>query len=383
MRAALITLLLGCLLGCAPEGPAEIEGDGLVFVNGEPGAWVPDLGHGPERPSFVEFGMIPFGERVDHTFYLRNDDPTPVVIEKMSASCNCTVPTLLYREADGTAVAGDPTSKGALISVPPGAVLEVTLQIDTNRILQRNIDKYNFVRMTTNSLNTVFVELESHIIVDLAFQATPSPLHLDRIPASGGGSATSEVIRANDTGSRLTGVVLEAPENAVVTVEETWRANLDLWSVRMELLPPLEPGLLQGTLVLEVETVDGQPYFPFEVPWTAYVIPDVEFVPARLHVGTLALGEKGLGKAELVCHLPGHRVRIVDGEVTGDWSDHLELEWLPLETDANSRSPRWELRLTVEPGIQDEVFSGEILLRLDDDQFPTLELPYVGLISSS
>ena len=83
--SALLLASLGLLAACgdAPEvTSSETEGQArkglapLVHADEDPG-----------RPGFFDFGTVPHGETVRHTFLLENTEPRPLTIQQLHVGC--------------------------------------------------------------------------------------------------------------------------------------------------------------------------------------------------------------------------------------------------------------------------------------------------------
>jgi len=361
--------------GDAPSEGADDGGRGLVFVPGEAPA-EPSYGEGPARPYFHDFGRVPDGEVAEHVFRLRNTDPRPVAIKRVVPSCGCTVPSVRYVADDGSLVHGEPiTSKAPeLLSIPPGALVELALRIETADIRDKNVDKLLMVTVTTDSPNGYYLTLETHIVASRPFELVPNGIQLGAVAVNGGGGGAIEAVRALGFDERLTGVLRTPPG---VTAELVPRDPPDgrAWTVSARLAPPLELGAWKGELLLATETAAGEPGEPLVVPMAARVVPDLQCDPARL---VFYADPGAFGHTTLSSLLPGHRLRVLEAAVDPAHRELLAVSFEPAHPDGEGRSGEWTLRLEPRDPLATEadLLSGEVVLRLDDAQHPEVRVPY-------
>lgn len=323
------------------------------------------------RRNFHDFGNVPDGEVVEHTFRLLNTDHDPVTIRSANASCGCTVPSLGYRDADGELVEGQSAVPGEVLRVPPGTVMELTLRVDTHHVATKNRDKLVSVHLATSSLQGAYRSFEAHVIADLAFQAVPESIDLGEVPAGGGGVGSTAVIQDGATGAVIDGLA-EVPEGVAAEIQYEERMGQPHWIVNATLEPPLELGRIVRTLKLATRTPDGEPGPPFRLKLTALVVRDLTVTPQRLLIRSSDPNE-----VILKARLPGMRVRILSSAVEGEGAEHLDLELEPYDLDPSGSSSQWTVRLTRSSALDVEVAAGNVVLQLDDAQYPSLEIPYV------
>ncbi len=357
----------------APTADAEPPG----AVSGHEGHGHEGHGHGAlpgqARPYYHDFGAVPDGEVAQHVFRLRNSDPVPVTISRMSPSCGCTVPFVSYTNADGVVVQGDATNEPEILTVPPGALVELGVVIDSVRIREKNVHKLMQVRVTTTSEADPFLTLECSILVEQPFRALNTDLR--RMPVSVGGKTTAQVLPVGSSGARIAALGA-VPDGLVASlVQEEGR---DAWRVEVEALPPIPLGIFQREIELQSETKDGMPGRPFLLRISGGGIADVELRPPQV---ILREGGDDGGKEALVtlaANVPGMRLLVLSAEPGGSARDSIRVEFEPVEPDSAGRSSQWNLRVRALPDAVDKRFSGTVVVRTDDPQHPELSLTYAS-----
>ena len=361
VRALFLALPLGLLAGCAPEP------GGLVVV-GE----VQD----PARPYYHDFGEVAPGTPLEKVFTLENREGRPVRVLKVDTSCACTVPSLRAVSREGgveRVVKGDPFDPVTKLVIPPGAVAEVTLRVDAEAVRKPNVDKLVTVRVTTDSPRTPYLGFEAHLVVIEHFQVTPSTVDFGRVPTSTGAVVELGVVPLDGSERRL-GAVLAQPEGVQATVAPHPAALDRGWLVDVRLDAGRAPGVVKGELELEVLDVDGSPAAPLEIPVRGLVVPDIGLSPPMFSLR--AEGDE-IAHEIVVRSWDGRRRFLVEEvRVLGEWAGLLEASATPELPDASGRSPRWTVRLVGAPvDAAGELPSGSVVVTLDDDEQPRLEVP--------
>src|SRR5262245_6872067 len=117
VRRALTAVVTAVVLGAASCRRATPPA-GLVVVN--------PVGN---RPTFFDFGTVPYGQPIEHVFRIRNDEAVPVTIKDLLPSCSCSSPRISYVAKDGSVVQGDGASRERVITLPSGAVADLVVKI--------------------------------------------------------------------------------------------------------------------------------------------------------------------------------------------------------------------------------------------------------------
>ena len=361
----------------AGSSDSDAGGSGLVFLRDEDA--VGPSASEQARPYYHDFGSVMDGERVSHTFRLRNTEPAPVSILRVVPSCGCTVPTLRALLADGEVLPGAPINSGedVLLEIPPDAILELDFSIDTRDVTTKNVDKLVQVQLTTDAKATYYIGLEAHIYVERPFDVVPPALRLGKIPVNGGGRGSVQIVRAGKFQRNLTEVI-DPPEGLRVELFREDVAGHAVWRVQVEVDPPVAPG--GRTLPILVGTVseDGTPGSPLRFPVTWDAVADVQTQPPRLAFPAKRDAEAE-APATVATLLEGHRIRVVDARVSAEHAAFMDVGFSPVEPDSDGRSSRWSLLLKTRPPLPEgqDLLQGQIDIELDDPQNPEMSLPYV------
>ena len=372
--AVLVALAtLGPLAACGSDAPQAAASDtqwGLVVIPEDPahhGVLPEDLEAQGIRPYYHDFGRVPVGETIQHVFQLENTDPQPVTITRMQASCGCTKPSIRYVDADGREVKGTSGRDGKVLVVPPGEVAELSFRIDTKKTqpLSHNTGKLYTVTMVTDSPNRAHLRLETHVLVENAFQVTPNPIDLGRVPASAGGEATTDIIQLAGIGARIVGVG-PLPGGVEAEVVEQEVLGRPVWTLQVSLVPPMDKGPVQHEIELMTEDPEGLPYFPLPIEVRAYAVDDIEWSPIRFVLRGAAEGD-GAPESVLTLYslLSGEDLKITAARLEGQGTDGLELTYRALAPDTRGRSKRWELTLRPRPSFGDAIVRGEAVIELE------------------
>ncbi|MFT5284306.1 MAG: hypothetical protein ACI8TQ_000462 [Planctomycetota bacterium] len=387
---------------CGSEGSeeADISGAGLVVV-----AQVPletgDLGHlddehghthvpnslglmseeelgGPIRSYYHNFGTVADGDVAAHTFQLRNSDRLPVTITRMSPSCGCTVPSVRYFAEDGSTVRGLPSNEPEILVIPPGAMVELDIHIDTNTVKSKNVTKLMQVRITTDSQNDPYLTLECSITVEQAFYVDGDFLSLGNMPISIGGEGRTEISLIGDSASRLSGIGI-LPPGLSAELNQQAIIGRPVWELIARVEPPLKLGNFTGQIELLTEGADGEARPPLLINLRGSAIPDIAVSPPRFFFQDIRSDGIATIAAEVSTMIPGARFKILSAETTGTMKDFISVEFFPRDNPNDTSAAHWTVKATASPDIDVDRFSGTIELVTDDPQTPQISVIYAGL----
>ena len=312
-----------------------------------------------------------------HTFLLENTDREPVTILNAQGPCKCTrVKQIRYTTAAGEEVRGDPRARDGMIEVPPGEVVEMTLEIDTRKLPRANADTLEIVRLLTTSPNTPYPTFEMHVLAERLFQASPSSVALGDIAVSSGASAIVEIITGRPGSEARIDEIVEPGATVESRIEELFLNGEYAWRVHIDVPGGLERGPFHDKLV--VSGSKGETRETIEIGVFARVVDDVVVQPGRIVVGVVNEGQSARVEAELKTLVPGMRVGIEEATVEGALADHARVEYEPVGADGVGRSNRWKLVVHLDAGLPVGRFDGELLLSLDDSQYPEVRAQVMG-----
>ena len=131
--------------------------------------------------------------------------------------------------------------------VPPRAVVELVVHVDSRLSPARNKDKLGVVRLTTDDEHDPYLSIELRMKVTSAFQCVPAELDLQRIARNGGALGRVDIAAIGDSGRRLLDVLETTPEIGATLAETTgqlssgggWRLMLSACAVRCGAAPVL------------------------------------------------------------------------------------------------------------------------------------------------
>ncbi|MSR61907.1 MAG: DUF1573 domain-containing protein [Planctomycetes bacterium] len=375
--ALLVPLFLVPLLLGACGAAATPTGKGLVLL-----PYDGPLGRGVKerdaRTNFFDFGRVPDGDNAQHVFRLRNEDPAPVSILKLDPGCGCTVAALRVIHADGSIEKGEAIHSKApkLLTLLPGELAEIEVQISTRDMVNKNLDKLITLRVLTDSVNGYFLTLEVHILVEQPFTAVPGAIALGSIPESGGGEGKVEIVPSGGFHYEL-GELGTVPAGVHASLLKEIRNEFPVWTLRAGFDAPLARGPRNELLRIPTFEAEGVPGRGIEVPLTAMVVEDLASEPARL-VFAAARDAAAHGTVELYSRLAGQRLRVTAVDVPEAQRAQLAARFEPVEADAEGTSRRWRITLETQPPLAETpMLSGKLLVHLDDPQHPSHELEFV------
>ena len=375
---ALAALLAACGDASSPGPAAETEPQtqgGLAVVDPED----------PEHPWSIELGAVPDGETVERVVRLENrlrsadGEPLPLQIRSILSGCSCTLPSIAYVAADGTRVEGDPRAKNGVITLPPGAVAELVLRLDTRSAPVKNRPKLVVIRIITDSPSDPYLSLEARFLVDAPFGAAPPGINLGAVGVNVGGAGATDLYAVHPDQQRELVAVIEAPPNVEAELERKPIGH-GLWTLRARLLPPIPHGYQEHVIRLSTTGPGGiGEGRPFEVRLAAQGAPDVQILPERLLLAVPPGGGAERAEAEILSRIPGQSFAVLGARLEGGASERLRVELVPVSPDQDGRSGRWLVHLVASVPLAEAAVAGKLVLSLDDPQFPELQAAYLKL----
>ena len=367
----LLLAAFGLAAGCGTRADGDDGSSGLVILPAESAS--------DPRPYYHDFGRVPDGEVAVHVFRLQNTDPRDVAITRVTPGCGCTMAALRSVAPDGVVTQGEPAGSKAekLLVVPSGHVAEVELRIDTKDLLTKNQDKLILVAVASDSPKSFYQNFELHIVVEQPLLAVPPSLVLGDIPTSGGGTGSVDIVQAGSRSVRPKELA-QVPDGVHAELTSEYRLGTDVWVLRAGFDAPLDLGPHRSKLVIATETTDGGPARPLEIELFAQAVPDLASSPTRL-VFAAPRAEPASASVEFFSLLSGHRLRVTGLELPPEHEQLLEVRAEPQELDDATGSPRWTIHMSTRPPLPegDAMLDGKLIVRLDDPQHASVEIPYV------
>lgn len=328
------------------------------------------------HPNWLDMGDIPLGEVREATVRFKNVEGRPIRIEQVQAGCSCTGPKLSAVLPSGERIVGDMRSRELILTVPPEAVVELELRVDSAQAPVKNKDKIVLVRLTTDSPTTPYLTIEARMRIHAPLQPIPPDIHIERVGVNAGGEGHTDVTPMLPSGELVLDV-LEAPQGVSVRIEPRELAGVPIWRLSARVEAPTRLGYQEHWIKLRTSGPggegEGRP-LSVKLRWTG--APDVEIAPARLLF--LRSGPEGQERAlgELVTHMPGHRLKVVAHSLAGPDAAKVSASIAPLAPDETGRAARWSIALDPLAPLSGAL-NGVLVLELDDPQYPRLEVPFV------
>jgi hypothetical protein len=370
MMRALAPFLLLLLVSCGQESPSgssqERTATGLLPGQNTQGLVVLDAR--ADRPFYWDFDRVPFGERPAHTFRLKNTDSKPVTILDLQANCGCTQPRITM-EVQGETIVG--RSRCPILTIPPGAVAQLEIAVDTRLVEKMNIDKLGVVRLRCDSENAPFLAFEVHLIVERLFRSVPGEVNLGEIPRTSGkdrrADLSTELARSPARLIRIEGI--DGPFRA--TLDATQVGEEPLWILLVSALPDLPLGPVRGKIRLVTTDHSGVGESGrFEVPIRGDVVEPILLRPALLVVSS------GSGaSARIECLPAGMRVSYISSFLEGEGADTVALSVTPESPDVEGRASAFVVEVRPRQGLPTQQLALRARIRLSESGFEDLQLP--------
>ena len=386
-RLALL-LAAGALLGACgkdpgaatdPEAPAEADALPTTPSTTRGGLAVRDPHHAA-HPGWRDLGIIPLGQVETHVIELENREGRPLTIQNLRAGCACAVPSIAYTTEQGERVTGDVRSSERVLTLPAGAVAELTIQVDSRRAPVKNSQKLVSVRLVSDSASDPYLTIELQFTVESHFTVAPERLDLGEVAEHGTAEGATRILALDEL---TLSEPPPAPAGFEVWLEESFYLGQTGWDLHARVVPPIPLGYGEHRLTLATRHPDGSAGPPLEVPLTATGVPDTEIEPARLLLRPMepAGDAAGVFQAEVVVHsnLAGQRFTLSRSALDGPAAAALEVELLPKDPDLAGRSSSWTVRLTSTAELPPGPLEGTLTLATDDPALPELRVPYLRL----
>jgi hypothetical protein len=369
-RAAPILLALAFSAACRREEARALLPDPLAPSGTSSGLAILDANE--KRPNFWDFGDVTYGTQLRHTFRLENRESEAVTVQDLVSSCGCTVPSISYKTADGQLVSGRVAGDGPVIVLPPKSVAEMRVEIDTSHVELMNADKLAQVSLRCNAKHSPYMRFELHLLVERIFRSVPAVAEFGEVAQGYGKDLRCDLsTELAHCPARVLGIErVEGPFTA--TVDATQIQGQDCWILLVSAAPGSRLGPQSGSVVLKTTKMDGSGEGPpFSVSIRAQIVPDVVLRPAILHFA----GKNSI-EAVLDALGPGHKLRIVKSELSGDAASALEEQHEAISPDKEGRAAQWKIVLNAKSTLPREGCKGQLVLSFDDPKFPELLVPW-------
>lgn len=364
-----------CALACGLVGACgdTTESLGLKIVNPQ----------NRDRDYDWDLGRVPYGEVAECTVKLQNQSTRPIKILQVTAGCSCTVPSISYTAANGEVVKGHMFEPdGPVLELPPKAIADLHLRVDTRIVPARNTPKRVIVVIRTDSPATPFPQLEVHLVVELPWQVVPAVVQLGEVPVNVGAAGSADVVCISQHGEQILGI-LTAPKEFDCELSQLPNAPGVGWKLSFRWQPPVRLGTVNATVVLLTSGPGGQGEGrPLDVQIAGIGVPDLGTTPTSLVFGGPSGENADVAAVEVFTRVPGQRLLVREARIEGDEKASLSAVVTPLEPDELGRSVRWRVELHCDRSLGAKAFGGALVLVLDDPTTPELSVPYMSAARS-
>ncbi|MBL8860196.1 MAG: DUF1573 domain-containing protein [Planctomycetes bacterium] len=331
------------------------------------------------RPYYHDFGTVLYGERLRHTFELINREKRALTIKDMLPSCGCTTPRVSYIAADGERVTGSNERGQEVITIPPGAKVEIEVAVDTTLVETPNLDKLSQVRVRTDSDTNPYITLELHLKVIRAFRAVPGKLDLGATPQSAGKSARTDISVCVKGNRSLIRSITHVEGPFTADLQESVAQGEKFWILTATAAPGLPLGPVKGSVTLSTTRDDGEGEgAAFSVPILAQIVNDIVVNPGVLQLVNVDRARGAEMRAELLVLVPGGKIRVLAARLEGTASGELELIANPIDPDDEGRARVHEIVFKAGAALNTADFRGLAVFETDDPNMPRVTVPYAG-----
>lgn len=408
MRPARLPLILAgilaCLVGCSSQDSsgAAASAMGPSAGNPVPGA-VPTasqlkrLVQGPERPLggeltildpfdpgrpyFHDFGTVRYGETRRKTFRLANTGTAPVKLLRALGACSCTRVASVRLLVEGQqAIAGDTTNTEHMLTIPPGEIGEMVVELDTTKTTA-NRDKLAVLRLATDAEHTPFLMFEIHVLAEKLFDVKQGNVNMGEVAHYGGAGKTIQIFQRMPESLAALVDVVEASEGLQASLEYVNGGALPFWNLTVRLDEELPLGGFQGEVVLSHSGDDGNgDAGRLSVDVYASVVEPIVMHPRHQSFGAVSRGEPKSISANLKTLLPGQRIRVLKASVSGPSAEHIDVNVVPHTNNPDGVAGQFTIKLTASADLPPGKIDAQLRLELDDSQIPLIERPLGGIV---
>ena len=302
------------------------------------------------RESVKDFGRVPRGDSLSHSFVIRNDGDAMLEITEVKPSCGCTV-----AQFDRT--------------IAPGESGEIRTVLDTSSF-KGPIAKS--VQVFTNDATNPKLNLVIKANIRAFVEAEPGYARFIAVQGESAQSSTQIVWSPNRDDLAVLGVNSPYPfvkVNYREAAPEEKRAGASgrQWKVDITLSSSAPTGPLADFVVVRT----NHPEKPsFQLPLSGFVRPVLTVTPRIADFGRRELDEPQRASLEIK-NMGSENVEL--GEMTTD------LEGLEAEIEALEEGKLFRVDLTLSPGLAKGPFEGMLTIHTSSDRQPVLEVRVKGV----
>jgi len=293
-------------------------------------------------------GIVAKGTRVAHEFVIRNTGTAVLQIREVRPACGCTVASY-----DAT--------------IAPGADGKVRAEVDTagfSGAIAKDITVF------TSDPGNPMIQLTVRAQVRAALDAQPGYFRFLHVVGAPAESGTQVVWSADYPELKVLSATSPLPALTVAfrpaTAAERQPGAGNQWLVTATLASEPPPGPLSGDVRIETNHPRKK---VLEIPIAGYVRPTLMVTPPTADFGSFSAGEPRKGSV-LITNYGSAPLQLlgVDSDVKG----------LVARIDEREKGKRFDLALTLSPGIGKGPLRGALRVRTSSPKQPLLEVPVTG-----
>ncbi len=336
----------------------------------------------PSRPLYHTFGTVEFGEIYVRSVRLRNLESVPVTVLQAMGACSCgKVKRISTTDADGRVVQGKMGQRGNILTIPPGAEFQVDMVVDTNKVTP-NQPKLAILRVKTDSQVQPFLTFEINFLPESLFEMAAPRISMGMIPIGGGTGETLQIFsRAALNQARLVEVIetspgLEAELELISGYNNNW--NLTVTSVGQS-----TKGYWRGHVLLSTTDRDGQgDAGRLKIPVDGRVVDPVVLLPESIGFGRVPPGEGRTVKAIAKGLASGHRIRVLDAQISGPSAPYLQVRLEPIAANTFGQAVQVEAFLELAENAPEGNLEAQLTLTLDGEYQEQLRASITGAVGA-
>ena len=296
--------------------------------------------------SVYDFGEVHAGSKVRHTFKLRNLGKADLKILKTKQSCSCTA-TILSKN-----------------HIPPGeyGLIETILDVPSEN---RNVKES--IRVYTNDPMLTEVAFTLKGVAFMPITTLPNRIGFGQVVLGTVKQKTLTVHRRRDKDVQITGIRISSPH---LTAKMVTEGDEEIMSVVISLLKSMPPNLFHAKFFIDY-IYEGQKA-TLEVPIQGQVLGEFIARPQSLFWGLIKSDETA-SKTVTISSINARSFEIVGVESN---SEHVTAKISACPDEVG-----YELTVTVHPEVPVGELFGDILVKTDNVNQPTIRVPFSGIIA--
>jgi len=290
------------------------------------------------------FGTVLGGPPIKHTFTIRNEGKGELIIGQVMASCGCTA------------------AKPATMRLAPGHSTQIAVQVDSSVLHGESV---HTVSILTNDPKMPDAELKLVGIVQLQVTATPAEVDFGKVPRGGVVARTLVLTPYNPAGFKIGDI---KNQNSSIKIERT---------------PTVVPGNgVELKLTMDKPTQVGPFVDTIDIPTNRV---EVNVSAFGAVTGELAINPPQVSFGIVQSNQPATRlVRLTNSGDRDVKITSIDTSNTSVTAEVEPVKPGKEYKVSVElrQNTPDGQVRGQIVLKTDDPDQPTVTIPYYGIVGA-